>query len=97
MADVPPSAASRQTPLPWGRILAPFAPVIPVGGGTAQAGVLLPIEEVLGPVMFDVPSDDEIAAGMNGNLCRCGTYMRIREAVRRAATLAASNGAAVVR
>ena len=24
---------------------------------------------------------------MNGNLCRCGTYMRIRDAVRRAAAL----------
>ena len=33
------------------------------------------------------PSDDEIAAAMNGNICRCGTYMRIKDAVRRAATL----------
>jgi isoquinoline 1-oxidoreductase alpha subunit len=32
------------------------------------------------------PSDEQIAAAMNGNLCRCGTYMRIREAVRRAAS-----------
>jgi aerobic-type carbon monoxide dehydrogenase small subunit (CoxS/CutS family) len=24
---------------------------------------------------------------MNGNICRCGTYMRIKDAVRRAATL----------
>ena len=24
---------------------------------------------------------------MNGNLCRCGTYLRIREAIHRAATL----------
>lgn len=31
------------------------------------------------------PTDEEIAAAMNGNLCRCGTYMRIRDAVRRAA------------
>lgn len=31
------------------------------------------------------PSDDEIATAMNGNICRCGTYTRIREAIRRAA------------
>src|SRR5688500_14019510 len=30
------------------------------------------------------PSDEEITAAMNGNICRCGTYVRIREAVRRA-------------
>jgi len=28
------------------------------------------------------PSDDEIAAAMEGNLCRCGTYQRIRTAIR---------------
>ncbi len=28
------------------------------------------------------PSDDEIDAVMSGNLCRCGTYPRIREAIR---------------
>jgi aerobic-type carbon monoxide dehydrogenase small subunit (CoxS/CutS family) len=33
------------------------------------------------------PSDDEISAAMNGNICRCGTYVRIREAVKKAATL----------
>jgi aerobic-type carbon monoxide dehydrogenase small subunit (CoxS/CutS family) len=32
------------------------------------------------------PSDADINTAMNGNLCRCGTYMRIREAVRRAAS-----------
>jgi isoquinoline 1-oxidoreductase alpha subunit len=34
------------------------------------------------------PSDDEIVRAMDGNLCRCGTYLRIRRAVRRAAELA---------
>ena len=33
------------------------------------------------------PSDAEIDAAMNGNICRCGTYQRIREAVHRAAEL----------
>ena len=31
------------------------------------------------------PSDEEIIRGMNGNICRCGTYQRIVAAVRRAA------------
>ncbi len=31
------------------------------------------------------PTDDEIARSMMGNLCRCGTYLRIRRAIRRAA------------
>lgn len=31
------------------------------------------------------PSDDEIDQAMTGNLCRCGTYPRIRKAVRDAA------------
>jgi aerobic-type carbon monoxide dehydrogenase small subunit (CoxS/CutS family) len=32
-------------------------------------------------------SEDEIVAGMNGNVCRCGTYPRILAAIKRAATL----------
>jgi isoquinoline 1-oxidoreductase subunit alpha len=35
------------------------------------------------------PSAEQIRAGMNGNLCRCGTYPRIEAAVKRAAELAA--------
>jgi isoquinoline 1-oxidoreductase alpha subunit len=34
------------------------------------------------------PSDSEIDLALSGNLCRCGTYQRIRLAVRRAAELA---------
>lgn len=30
------------------------------------------------------PSDAEIDAAMNGNLCRCATYLRIRQAIKRA-------------
>lgn len=33
------------------------------------------------------PSDAEIATAMNGNICRCGTYVRIREAIKKAAAL----------
>jgi isoquinoline 1-oxidoreductase alpha subunit len=31
------------------------------------------------------PTDEEIDAAMNGNLCRCGTYNRIRAAIHHAA------------
>jgi isoquinoline 1-oxidoreductase subunit alpha len=31
------------------------------------------------------PTDADIAAAMDGNLCRCGTYLRIRAAIHRAA------------
>jgi len=31
------------------------------------------------------PSDDDINTAMSGNLCRCGTYSRIRKAIHRAA------------
>ena len=31
------------------------------------------------------PSDEEISAGMAGNICRCGTYQRIRSAIHQAA------------
>jgi aerobic-type carbon monoxide dehydrogenase small subunit (CoxS/CutS family) len=38
------------------------------------------------------PEDGDIDAAMNGNLCRCGTYQRIRMAVRRAADAMAKGG-----
>lgn len=36
------------------------------------------------------PSDAEIDREMNGNLCRCGTYLRIRAAIHKAAELKAT-------
>jgi isoquinoline 1-oxidoreductase alpha subunit len=33
-----------------------------------------------------VPTDDEIDAAMSGNICRCGTYVRIRAAIHEAAS-----------
>ena len=39
------------------------------------------------------PSDADINAAMSGNVCRCGTYVRIREAIKQAARdLAAQRG-----
>lgn len=33
------------------------------------------------------PSDKDIDAAMNGNICRCGTYVRIKEAIKTASKL----------
>jgi isoquinoline 1-oxidoreductase alpha subunit len=39
------------------------------------------------------PSDDDIDQAMTGNICRCGTYPRIRRAIHRAAEMGAKEGA----
>jgi isoquinoline 1-oxidoreductase subunit alpha len=38
------------------------------------------------------PSDADIDSAMAGNICRCGTYPRIRKAIHRAAELSKSGG-----
>lgn len=40
------------------------------------------------------PDDEAINEAMDGNLCRCGTYDRIRKAIKRAARTIAKEGAA---
>jgi isoquinoline 1-oxidoreductase alpha subunit len=40
------------------------------------------------------PTDAEIDAAMRGNICRCGTYQRIRQAIHQAAGAPANNGPA---
>ena len=42
------------------------------------------------------PTDADIDAAMSGNLCRCGTYQRIRGAVHRASELLAAESTAEV-
>jgi isoquinoline 1-oxidoreductase alpha subunit len=37
------------------------------------------------------PSDEDIDRAMMGNICRCGTYPRIKTAIKRAAATLASN------
>jgi isoquinoline 1-oxidoreductase subunit alpha len=59
--------------------------------GYCQAGQLMSAAALLAATPR--PTDADIDAAMNGNLCRCGTYLRIRQAIHRAAGTAASDGA----
>ena len=52
--------------------------------GYGQAGQLMSAAALL--AKNPRPTDEEIDAAMNRNLCRCATYLRIREAIHRAAT-----------
>ena len=51
--------------------------------GYCQAGQIMTAAALL--KAHPRPTDDEIDASMAGNLCRCGTYPRIRAAIKRAA------------
>jgi isoquinoline 1-oxidoreductase alpha subunit len=57
--------------------------------GYCQAGQLMSAAALL--VRTPKPTDADIDAAMNGNLCRCATYTRIREGIHRAAAVAANN------
>jgi isoquinoline 1-oxidoreductase subunit alpha len=59
--------------------------------GYCQAGQIMAAAALLAKT--PKPTDADIDAAMNGNLCRCGTYLRIRQAIHKAAELAAANGA----
>ena len=60
--------------------------------GYCQAGQMMTASALLAKTAK--PSDADIDTAMNGNLCRCGTYLRIRKAVHRASTIMTSqNGA----
>jgi isoquinoline 1-oxidoreductase alpha subunit len=56
--------------------------------GYCQAGQLMSASALLATTPH--PSDKDIDAAMAGNLCRCGTYARIREAIHAAAGTNAS-------
>lgn len=51
--------------------------------GYCQAGQIMSAAALL--TQNKAPSDDEIDAAMDGNICRCGTYSRIRQAIKQAA------------
>ena len=62
--------------------------------GYCQAGQMMSAAALL--AKNPQPTDKDIDSAMNGNLCRCGTYLRIREAIHKAATLPASASAKAV-
>jgi len=51
--------------------------------GYCQAGQLMTAAALL--TRIAKPTDQQIEQAMNGNVCRCGTYMRIKEAIHLAA------------
>jgi aerobic-type carbon monoxide dehydrogenase small subunit (CoxS/CutS family) len=51
--------------------------------GYCQAGQIMEAAALL--AKNPQPSDDQITQAMSGNICRCGTYERIRRAIHRAA------------
>ena len=53
--------------------------------GYCQAGQLMSAAALL--ERNPAPTDADIDIAMNGNLCRCGTYLRIRRAIHRAADI----------
>ena len=50
--------------------------------GYCQAGQIMSASALL--EANPNPSDEEIESAMNGNLCRCGTYTRIKAAIKTA-------------
>ena len=57
--------------------------------GYCQAGQIMSAAALL--AKNPKPTDKDIDGAMNGNLCRCGTYLRIRQAVHKAAELASAS------
>ena len=60
--------------------------------GYCQAGQIMSAAALL--AKNPSPTDAQITAAMNGNLCRCATYHRIREAIHHAAGASATTPAA---
>jgi len=50
--------------------------------GYCQAGQIMSAAALL--KSNPKPSDEEIESAMNGNICRCGTYVRIKQAIKKA-------------
>jgi aerobic-type carbon monoxide dehydrogenase small subunit (CoxS/CutS family) len=59
--------------------------------GYCQPGQIMSAAALL--VANPAPTDADVDAALSGNICRCGTYPRIRKAVHRAAELAREGGA----
>jgi isoquinoline 1-oxidoreductase alpha subunit len=72
------------TPL-GSKVQAAWLAVDVVQCGYCQAGQIMSATALL--ARNGAPSDSDIDAAMTGNICRCGTYTRIRAAIKRAAGL----------
>ncbi len=59
--------------------------------GYCQSGQIMSAAALLASTPH--PDDSDIDAAMAGNICRCGTYVRIREAIKKAAADASAMGA----
>lgn len=59
--------------------------------GYCQSGQIMSAAALIAAV--PEPSDTDIDDGMSGNICRCGTYVRVREAIKEAAKSAAAKRA----
>jgi len=59
--------------------------------GYCQAGQIMSAAALL--ARTPNPTDADIDNAMNGNICRCGTYLRIREAIHKAASMPATTDA----
>ena len=57
--------------------------------GYCQSGQIMTAAAIIEAI--PEPTDSNIDQGMSGNICRCGTYVRIREAIKQAAKAAAAN------
>ena len=55
--------------------------------GYCQAGQIMSVAALLAKI--PQPTNAQIDEAMEGNLCRCGTYLRIRQAIHRAAAISA--------
>lgn len=60
--------------------------------GYCQAGQIMSAAALL--AAKPAPTDADIDQAMNGNLCRCATYLRIREAIHKAAVMPATTSTA---
>ena len=58
--------------------------------GYCQAGQLMSASALL--AKNPNPTDADIDSAMNGNICRCATYLRIRQAIHKAATMPTAVG-----
>jgi aerobic-type carbon monoxide dehydrogenase small subunit (CoxS/CutS family) len=58
--------------------------------GYCQNGMMIQAADLLSTTKR--PTEDQIRSALNGHLCRCGTYVRITQAIKQAAAVMAKGG-----